>query len=291
MHRRFRKGLQEMISWYCLHSGRTSEAKRHTTQNENKDKDEDKDEDEDKGEDADEDADTDTVLILVTHGAGCNALIGALTNQPVLLDVGMASLTMAVRKEISAVSTSSFMPALDSRRRSSVDAGMSYDYDVPLIASTDHLRSPSTSVTTMNPQRTQTSSSQSSSMYRGRFRSISSVNVCESPINETFKLPETISRKGLQRSSSASTGSPVTGLWSKPVAEPDKSVPPESSPTKRIENKDLPEEADDDEAMPLQIISNRKNNRVGLWGVSPADNINDRDRGMKRRWTMSEQSL
>jgi hypothetical protein len=64
----------------------------------------------DRGEDAlgfeqadaghgEEDEQEDLVLILVTHGAGCNALIGALTNQPVLLDVGMASLTMAVRRE------------------------------------------------------------------------------------------------------------------------------------------------------------------------------------------------
>ena len=36
-----------------------------------------------------EDEDEDLVVIMVTHGAGSNALIGALTNQPVLLDVGI----------------------------------------------------------------------------------------------------------------------------------------------------------------------------------------------------------
>ncbi|KAK9468161.1 histidine phosphatase superfamily [Lipomyces arxii] len=38
----------------------------------------------------------DTVIILVTHGAGHNALVGALSGNPVLLDFGLASLSVAV---------------------------------------------------------------------------------------------------------------------------------------------------------------------------------------------------
>lgn len=37
-----------------------------------------------------------TVLILVTHGAGCNALLGALTKRPVLTDIPISSLSKAV---------------------------------------------------------------------------------------------------------------------------------------------------------------------------------------------------
>jgi len=37
-----------------------------------------------------------TVVILVTHGAGCNALLGALTQKPVLIDIPISSLSLAV---------------------------------------------------------------------------------------------------------------------------------------------------------------------------------------------------
>ncbi|KAJ9620194.1 hypothetical protein H2203_007959 [Taxawa tesnikishii (nom. ined.)] len=93
MHKRFRKGLNKMINWYTEHStnhGDDHEAVPEAPHD---------------GSDAEEDADTDVVAVLVTHGAGCNALIGALTNQPVLIDVGYAAMTMAVRKDTSPLST------------------------------------------------------------------------------------------------------------------------------------------------------------------------------------------
>ncbi|KXL48327.1 hypothetical protein M433DRAFT_111275, partial [Acidomyces richmondensis BFW] len=84
MHKRYRRGLNYLIQWYSRHNAHDraedslgiEQVERH--------------EDEEVEE---------LVLILVTHGAGSNALIGALTGQPVLLDVGMASLTMAVRRD------------------------------------------------------------------------------------------------------------------------------------------------------------------------------------------------
>jgi hypothetical protein len=112
-------------------------------------------------ESVDEDEQEDLVIIMITHGAGCNALIGALTNQPVLLDVGMASLTMAVRKEnaptlvlaqevpdaiASPTATSPASPdpvAImngHDRRRSSLDIGLSAIYEMKLVASSEHLR-------------------------------------------------------------------------------------------------------------------------------------------------------
>lgn len=140
MHKRFRKGLNKMINWYTEHStnhGDDHEAVPEAPHD---------------GSDAEEDADTDVVAVLVTHGAGCNALIGALTNQPVLIDVGYAAMTMAVRKDTSpalnAGSTTSpstspdltTRPPLTHHRRSSLDLGLSNQYEMKLVASSEHLR-------------------------------------------------------------------------------------------------------------------------------------------------------
>lgn len=147
MHRRFRRGLNHIIEWYSHHNA------------------------DDRGEDAlgleqadnhshpdDEDEQEELVVILVTHGAGCNALIGALTNQPVLLDVGMASLTMAVRKDNpppliwsdaldagSPLSTPLSSPdphtlTNDGTRRGGHEVGLSAIYDLKLVSSSEHLR-------------------------------------------------------------------------------------------------------------------------------------------------------
>ncbi|EME82925.1 uncharacterized protein MYCFIDRAFT_97066, partial [Pseudocercospora fijiensis CIRAD86] len=144
MHKRFRRGFNKAIEWYSQHGA------------------------DDRGEDAlgfdqaerphiyhgHEDEDEDLVLIMVTHGAGCNALIGALTNQPVLLDVGMASLTMAVRKDNAPplqlplgspaltpdpTADPAAMP-VGHPRRSSLDIGLSAIYEMKLVASSEHLR-------------------------------------------------------------------------------------------------------------------------------------------------------
>lgn len=143
MHKRFRRGLESMLEWYGENHGN-----QHTDDHEavpgvspN-------------GEE-EEDEETELVLVLVTHGAGCNALIGAMTNQPVLLDVGMASLTMATRKPDAPsllgttasptrvpvpVTTDSDPRPHPPHRRSSVDLGLSSVYDMKIVASSEHLR-------------------------------------------------------------------------------------------------------------------------------------------------------
>jgi hypothetical protein len=100
----------------------------------------------------DDDLDADTVLILVTHGAGCNALIGALTNQPVLLDVGMASLTMAVRKPESGDAQPPISPQPKQAKRGSIDLGIADEYTMVLTASTEHLRAPSSPLGMSSPR-------------------------------------------------------------------------------------------------------------------------------------------
>ena len=137
MHKRFRRGFMQMLSWYRSHSvqKKMDEPESETSSRQSNG--------ESQAEDIEED-DTETVLVLVTHGAGCNALIGALTNHPVLIDVGMASLTMAVRKNtIPRRPSESDHPysTTSRRKRSSMDTSSVEDYDVKLTASTEHLRS------------------------------------------------------------------------------------------------------------------------------------------------------
>lgn len=125
MHIRFRRGLAGMVSWYSEHG--SSETNVNVSP----------------GGDEERDDDEDIALVLITHSAGCNALIGALTNQPVLIDVGMGSLTMAARKAgASAASTSpdASRSLLARRRRSSMDVGLANVYEMKMLASTEHLR-------------------------------------------------------------------------------------------------------------------------------------------------------
>ncbi|KAF2726004.1 hypothetical protein K431DRAFT_214718, partial [Polychaeton citri CBS 116435] len=141
LHRRFRRGLNHMVHWYAQHNADDrGEDALGFEQAEKQRRDEELAED-----GADDDEDEDLVVVLVTHGAGCNALIGALTGQPVLLDVGMASLTMAVRRP----DAPNFLPPLEPgqepnifghRRRSSINLGLSEIYEMKLVASSEHLR-------------------------------------------------------------------------------------------------------------------------------------------------------
>lgn len=70
------------------------------------------------------------MVVIVSHGAGCNAMIGAITRQPVLMNVGVASLTMATRKGKKNVDLGG------------PDASLPIDqyYDLKIQASNEHLR-------------------------------------------------------------------------------------------------------------------------------------------------------
>ncbi len=219
MHMRFRKGLQGMLSWYGGHE--PNELVRTLSEGLP-----------DPLEGSD-DSETDTVLVLVTHGAGCNALIGALTNQPVLLDVGMASLTLAVRKNIDYTrlappsnSRSSTSPSR--RRRSMIDSGIANDYEVKLTASTDHLRAGSQFLAGSHLQRTATLPVREKSPYRyERHGFVSSHPPKSSAIDEEDNsysgsdsaTPTSENGIGGKQRSATTTTRPSSGggLWSKPV--------------------------------------------------------------------------
>ncbi|KAL8812622.1 MAG: hypothetical protein Q9223_000953 [Gallowayella weberi] len=286
MHKRFRRGLQSMATWYQHNhagvttqdlldgSGSTSDGLNET------------------------DADTDTVLILVTHGAGCNALIGALTNQPALLDVGMSSLTMAVRKDTSEEQVQSpASPKQSSRRQSSIDTGVLHEYDLRVTASTDHLHTRSRSSTVG----LQHYSPSLSSTHRYRTNSAGSTISSSSFTDGDFGLDFEnrtmigIGSGGLPRSM-ASSG----GLWSKPVVRSsdgtidrlhrEKTPALAGRSTVSPVNKEAPIT---EEEHGLEEKANgapgHPTTQQGLWGAPPATSVNEREKGLKRRWTHSEQ--
>lgn len=100
------------------------------------------------------DANTDTVVILVSHAAGCNALIGAITDQPVLIDIGTTSLTHAVLRAHAPAPAPAPAPSAATRAPGhlthmsfhtpapatpAVDSAIA-SYELQQIASTEHLR-------------------------------------------------------------------------------------------------------------------------------------------------------
>lgn len=130
MHMRFRGGLRRLVNWYATMESPadlvTKPAKSppgHGPEVES------------------EDEEVETVIIIVSHGAGCNALIGAITHQPVLMDVGLASITMATRKPSLdyAQMRAAVPPSADPRAMRLVEVDRMYD--MRLSASTEHLHS------------------------------------------------------------------------------------------------------------------------------------------------------
>ncbi|KAK6430308.1 hypothetical protein LTR95_013535 [Oleoguttula sp. CCFEE 5521] len=153
MHKRFRRGLNSMVRWYGRHGADArAEDALGLEQVEGQHEEEDEEQEE-------------LVVILVTHGAGCNALIGALTGQPVLIDVATSSLTTArLRDDAPPLPTSgsgtpvpatatvdasprhspqppSFDTPASIPRRNSLEASLAPYYQMQITASTDHLRS------------------------------------------------------------------------------------------------------------------------------------------------------
>ena len=126
MHVRFRLGLQKMVAYYEDYKPECTSGVEE------------------------EHVEEDVVVILVTHQAGANALIRLMTGAPALHDVGVASLTLAVRRPVlrrppSLANTSHSPLGYDresrkNSRRGSLDLGLADDFEMKVIASTDHLR-------------------------------------------------------------------------------------------------------------------------------------------------------
>lgn len=129
MHRRFGRGIQQLVDWYSTADHPTKMVTKTVSRFGRRDSAQAQE-----FEDGD-DVETEAIVILVSHGAGCNALIGAITHQPVLADVAMASLTMAVRKPDQELHESV-------QRCQKEKTPIHHYYDLKLFANTDHLRTP-----------------------------------------------------------------------------------------------------------------------------------------------------
>ncbi|KAK9776785.1 hypothetical protein AB5N19_10663 [Seiridium cardinale] len=139
MHQRFRKGLKRLVDWYSTTDfpGRMV-TKTPTTPSPVK-----FDCNGAGGCAVDEDdVEIENVVILVSHGAGCNALVGGITNQPVLADVPMSSLSMAKRRSV----FDNNQEIADGRAVTSLDDALLRNkitvpelYELPMFANTDHL--------------------------------------------------------------------------------------------------------------------------------------------------------
>lgn len=308
MHKRFRIGLYKLISWYkehgigdCPHAAEAVSGSSAVEEGEE---------------------DYDLALVLITHGAGCNALIGAITNQPVLIDVGMASLTMAVRKP----EASNGLNQTDSngspivpppRRRSSVDFGLSQEYEIQILASSDHLRSGSETaalsalqspkIVPQIPEYRAGLKATSQSSDDG-LKSRSSMREATRPVNSalgSIRRSSTMSSSS-RRYDSASpsrTSNPgsTTGLWSRTPTTPatldgasdlSASPPKEFSLPPALHGKtpvatDKESDSEKDDVAPLnQRVVGRS--MSGLWGANGAASRNSQQTGPKRRWTVND---
>ncbi|KAK2630631.1 hypothetical protein QTJ16_001451 [Diplocarpon rosae] len=295
MHKRFRKGLQQLVGWYSNsdNPGKLStNSPVYSSVN----------------EDDAEDEETDLVVILVTHGAGCNALIGALTNQPVLLDVGMASLTMAVRKPSPPTSPTT---TPSHSRASSRTLSISDLYDVKLVANTEHLRSAAST-----PSNSRSPSVASLPAFRESFRerysnnsgSLDGVNLAKARSISTSSNFGSIRRTATIAGSTPRSYNPARqtsiGLWSAPKSEEEhveeeqedsmilnfgddttiKDEKEQVTPAVVIAERKAPEaehELEDDEVAPLA---------GGLWGTPRPPGYAEKIREIapKRRWTVNE---
>jgi hypothetical protein len=194
MHKRFRRGLKKMVDWYAT----TDAPEQMVTQAAGASQ-----EGSDDESSLSEDEDVETVVILVSHGAGCNALIGAITHQPVLMDVGIASITMAVRKPDADYNT---ILAASASEVTNAEPHVSPHqmYDIRMSASTEHLRS-----TTSTPISARSTSADGFAAIRGRNPSISSTEVL-GPLMGSFVYSDPIIPMGSRsNSASAALGSSI----------------------------------------------------------------------------------
>lgn len=182
-------------------------------------------------EKAAEDDDEELVLILVTHGAGCNALLGAITNQPVLIDVGLASLSLATRRD-KPRQPSSKNNTVHERRISVADPGMAETYDMKLLASVDHLR-PGVDPSKPPQAQTQTQSPSIQPSPTIKYKRYTGSPATSSPVESPFSLGEPFktwtSSPSIRRTPSSGSSHlrsvsganlPPSGLWSARLAQP-----------------------------------------------------------------------
>ena len=254
MHRRFRNGLQKMLAFYESSSL----------------------------ENGDGENDEELVLVLVTHQAGCNALIRLLTGAPALHDVGTASLSMAVRRnqplERRVSSQKSPSPLT---RRGSLDIGIAEDFEMKIIASTEHLRGGSNPLGLNSPR-------------LGKSPALASRRAVGPDSPDGFSIGESMTRsqsghgaltRSLSQRSHAADESPAieTGLWRRESTNSEAVEETPAPPASREQLWGSGSESHLGVSLPLRSASQR-----GMWGGESSIR-RDRSPG-KRRWTAVDRS-
>lgn len=184
MHKRFKKGLQALVDWYTKADDPASAVTTEyvkpgadgliPAQTENE-----------------EDENVETVVIVVSHGAGCNAMIGAITHRPALMDVPISSISMAALRKTSQASNGV------GPRTTNGSVPLHQTYDLVLNASTDHLRS---AAPTPNPS----PSPSMASVYGGYGTGATRVRTSNSFSSPSGSGSSVTHMEGLNRSSSIS---------------------------------------------------------------------------------------
>ncbi len=254
MHRRFRNGLQKMLAYYGTPAYEANGAS------------------EEEG----------LVLVLVSHQAGCNAMIRLLTGAPALHDVGTASLTMAVRRNRPVerrVSEQNSPSPLT--RRGSLDLGMADDFEMKIVASTEHLRGGSNPLGLNSPR-------------LGQSPALASKRAVGADSPEGFSIGDPMTRsqsghgvltRSLSQRSYAADDSPViqSGLWRT-----------ESKNSEAVEENALASTSDGQlwgsgtETRLGTTLPTRSASQRGMWG-GESSTRRDRSPG-KRRWTAVDRS-
>ncbi|KAK1722988.1 phosphoglycerate mutase [Colletotrichum acutatum] len=203
MHHRFRKGIQKLVDWYTTAERPAEMVTKVVKTSQNGDT--------ECAIDDEEDDDVEPVVILVSHGAGCNALIGAITHQPVLMDVAMASLTVAARKpgrdsEPSGLDTPMSEPDVDPMSGTKGIIPVHHYYDLKLFANTEHLRQPVSATHNLSraPSTASNHSQNGQSYSRGRISTVGSTTYTPTPI--TFN-PDSFDFGSRSNSANANLGS------------------------------------------------------------------------------------
>ncbi|KAI9167072.1 hypothetical protein HJFPF1_03192 [Paramyrothecium foliicola] len=197
MHKRFRKGLKQLVNWYCTNEAPTEPVSTLLSATEASNGQTD--------EVAGAEDDVQTVVILVSHGAGCNALMGAITHQPVLMDVGIASITMAERR--SGVDYPELRKALTNDPTALYGVPVDRMYDIKLSASMEHLQSTSSNPGSARSTRSPSISNIWNGGSRGRTSTLGSLG---GAVMSPFKFSDPLSSAGSRSASASATAPPFS---------------------------------------------------------------------------------
>ncbi|KAJ5138227.1 Histidine phosphatase superfamily clade-1 [Penicillium bovifimosum] len=273
MHERVHDGFQHMINWYREQGQPKDDSIAAKSSGETTDN-------------------AQTILVIITHGADCNALISSLSGHSVLLDINTASLTMAVRSNRVNQPTRDEDPQL--KYPDPDDQSVSQEYSLQIVASTDHLRPG------INP-------SQLTSLLSSSAKVLSPPPVpsYRNRLGARPSLPQ-----GTSTNRPPSSGSTSPRAWTLAMRPPPNSrgisglwnSVPSADKTDDFEDNYVPDFGDrsvsQDSALSSRPVVDRgwtkqlpqrTLSQRGLWGS--AQSLGEREGGTKRRWTVTEQNL